>query len=280
MELFMRVSLCPLIPANAGSASSLGRALVLLLLVLLLPACAKSVKPVVPANPLFPAVTRAEAEALADRAVSDPQEAMRAAAAYVFLVEHTDYPPPAAPQDPDNEGPEPRPERFSKARDAVRGRAMAELAVKARPGDGTARYLLAYLAGLCAEANPWNGLDLVPVIEQEALQASRLNPAVDSGGPDRALGWLYLRAPGPPLSLGDSEKALKHFRRAVELAPGHAENRLGLAQALLAEEEPREACAALAGLFEALPPADPSGREPWEKGLAALKKICSSAVKR
>lgn len=251
-----------------------------LLLCLTCAACAKSVKPLVPANPLFPAVTRETAEALASQAASDPETALRAAAAYVFLVEHTDYPPPAPPQDPDSAGPEPRPERFSKARDAARGRAMAELAVKGRPDDGVAHYLLAYLAGLCAEANPWNGLDLVPVIEQEALHASRLNPAVDYGGPDRALGWLYLRAPGPPLSLGDSEKALKHFRRAVELAPGYAENRLGLAQALLAEEEPREACSALAGLFEALPPADPSGRESWEKGLAALKKICSSAVKR
>ena len=252
----------------------------LLLLTLLIPACAKTVKPVVPANPLFPAVTRAEAEALAARASTDPQEARRAAAAYVYLVEHTAYLPPAPPEDPDCEGPEPKPECYTKAKDAARGRTLAELAVKGKPDDGVAHYLLAYLVGLCAEANPWNGLDLVPVIEQEALQASRLDPAVDFGGPDRALGQLYLRAPGPPLSLGDSEKALKHFRRAVELAPGHAENRLGLAQALLAEEEPREACSALAGLFEVLPPADPSGRESWEKGLAALKKICSSAVKR
>ncbi len=257
------------------------RTLILLLVLLAsLGACAKSVKPQAETTPFFPACTRAEAEAHAARAATDPEEAKRAAACFVFLIEHENYPPPAPPQDPDCAGPEPKGNCFSKAKDAARGRAVAQFAVQARPRDGAAHYLLAYLTGLAAEANPWNGLDLVPVIEQEALQASQLDPGVDYAGPDRALGELYLRAPGPPLSVGDSEKALRHFRRAVELAPGHAANRLGLAQALMAEEEPREACTALAALFETLPPAEARGQEAWEKGLAALKKICSSAIKR
>ena len=102
---------------------------------------------------------------------------------------------------------------------AVMGRKLAEKAVSRDPENGTAYFLSAYLAGLEAENNSLKGLALVPVIERDALAASRLDPALDHGGPDRMLGELYLRAPEPPVSIGDLEKAILHYRRAVERDP-------------------------------------------------------------
>lgn len=253
------------------------------LLALTLGACSgKSPVPgqAVPQGGLIAPCARAEAEAREAKAAGNPAEARLAAACYAYLYEHEAYPPPAPPLDPDAPESEAVPEPPSRSSDAARGRAAARLAAQADPQDGTARYLLAYLTGLAAESNPWIALDLVPVIEQEALQASRLAPGVDNAGPDRALGDLYLRAPGPPLSLGDPEKAVRHYRRAVELAPGHAENRLGLAQSLLAEEEHQQACQALEQLFALLPPADAALRPAWEQGVKALKKLCSSGLGR
>jgi hypothetical protein len=81
---------------------------------------------------------------------------------------------------------------------AVKGRRMAQMRHFKDPKNGAAHYLAAYLAGLEAENNSLKGLTLVPVIESNALAASRLNPALDHGGPDRMLGELYLRAPEPP----------------------------------------------------------------------------------
>ncbi len=107
---------------------------------------------------------------------------------------------------------------------------------------GLGHYLLAYLVAKEAQLSPVRGLDLVPVMEQEALLASKLSPEVDFGGPDRMLGELYLQAPSPPISVGDMDKSLEHYEKAVKVAPDFAMNRLGLATALLEDDEPEEAC--------------------------------------
>lgn len=111
------------------------------------------------------------------------------------------------------------------------------------PKSGLGHYLLAYLVAKEAQLAPLRGLDLVPVMEQEALRASSLDPQVDFGGPDRMLGNLYLQAPSPPVSVGDIDKALEHYEKAVATAPDFAMNRLGLATALLEDDETEEACA-------------------------------------
>lgn len=110
------------------------------------------------------------------------------------------------------------------------------------PGSGLGHYLLAYLVAKEAQLAPLRGLDLVPVMEQEALLAAKLAPQVDFGGPDRMLGDLYFQAPSPPVSLGDIDKALEHYEKAVAAAPDFAMNRLGLATVLLEDDEQEEAC--------------------------------------
>jgi hypothetical protein len=154
------------------------------------------------------------------------------------------------------------------------GRRYAEMACREFPESGLAHYLVALLTGLEAEHNPARGLQLVPVIEREAILASRLNPAVDHGGPDRLLGELYLRAPGFPMSLGDSTKSAAHFRRALTHDADHLENRLGLVEALMAGEENREACQELSIVIAGV-----IGQDRMEDSvriaLSLLNKLCS-----
>ena len=76
-------------------------------------------------------------------------------------------------------------------KDARFGRKLAENTVKRFPQNGVARYLVAYLTALEAKYDPLNGLDLVPIVEREALIAAQLDPKVDHGGPDRMLGVLF-----------------------------------------------------------------------------------------
>ena len=199
--------------------------------------------------------TRNQAQSWAAAAGRDGPSALKAANCYGFLVK----------QGKDKE---------LRLADAVKGRKLAEVAATMLPRSGLAHYLYAYLTGLEAENNSLRGLELVPVIEREALLAAKLNPEVDGAGPDRMLGELYLRAPGAPLSIGDLEKAAAHYRRAIAIAPKHTDNRLGLVETLLEDGEDEEACTQLHGLLSDMRPVRTSEIS-WRKTLGLLKRLCS-----
>ncbi len=129
--------------------------------------------------------SRNEAVGFALKVREDPPAALEGAACYAFLTRQGKN----------------KPEKLA---DAKEGRRLAEAAVKAFPENATAHYLTAYLAGLEAENDPARGLELVPVIEREALTAAHLNPNMENGGPDRMLGELYLKAPCLPHERGGS----------------------------------------------------------------------------
>lgn len=190
---------------------------------------------------LFGPCTREEARRWEAEAERDGTAALRAASCYAVLAEGEE-------------------EKSEGLADAERGRKAAGIAVAKLPGSAPAHYLAAYLAGLEADRAPLRGLRLVPVIEREAVRAAELDPAVDRGGPDRMLGELYLRAPGFPISVGDSKKSVAHYRRALAHAPGEPENRLGLAEALLEEEDLAGACGEIRALVEGASPAGPGPR--------------------
>lgn len=171
----------------------------------------------------------ARAAALEATAATDGPAALRAAACLASLLRL------------DDQGP--------KKELARRGLAQAKAATVALPQSALAHYLAAFLYGMEAEQNPLKGLDLVPLIEQEALLAAELDPRIDFGGPDRILGELYLRAPAFPMSVGDSSRAVERYRRAAAQAPAFVENRLGLAEALFADGDAARACAELAALL-------------------------------
>ena len=75
----------------------------------------------------------------------------------------------------------------------------------------------------------WASLGIIGPFEEDMKKAMELDPAIEDGGPHRALGNLYLEL---PFFLGGSDdKSVYHFEEAVRLSPGYAENHLGLAQA-------------------------------------------------
>ncbi len=159
----------------------------------------------------------------------------------------------------------------------LKGRRMAQTAISRDPKSAAAHYLAAYLAGLEAENNSLKGLALVPVIESNAIEASRLNPALDHGGPDRMLGELYLRAPEPPVSIGDLDKAILHYQSAVLHAPDFVENRLGLAEAYLEDDNTGAACEQLQQVLTRMPPCG-EWEDKLKKTTNLMKRLCGMEI--
>lgn len=208
------------------------------------------------AVPQLPEVcNRAEADAWADEVETTPEAGVKAAACYLVLA---------------RDGADKR----RRLADAKKGRLLAEQVIRADTQNAFAHYIYAYCTALVAENNSAQGLQLVGVIEREALEAVNLDPRVDRGGGDRLLGELYLRAPSFPMSVGDFGKAIFHFKRAVSLAPDYVENRLGLAEALLAEDEKRGACEELRQAFRTLTAAGGS-KSSREEALKLMQSLCS-----
>jgi tetratricopeptide (TPR) repeat protein len=75
----------------------------------------------------------------------------------------------------------------------------------------------------------WSSLGIIEPFEEDMKKALELNPSIQNGGPNRALGKLYLEL---PFFLGGStSQAIYHLKESVRLSPNHAENHLGLAEA-------------------------------------------------
>ncbi|MCI0339968.1 MAG: TRAP transporter TatT component family protein, partial [Planctomycetales bacterium] len=120
---------------------------------------------------------------------------------------------------------------------AREARAYAERAVELRPGGVEGRFARAVAFGLVAESTT---LEVVPMrIAEEGESVVALDPTYEHAGSHRLLGLYYLRA--PDLVGGDLDAGLRHLREAVRIAPGFAENRLALAEALLADGKRVEA---------------------------------------
>jgi tetratricopeptide (TPR) repeat protein len=157
--------------------------------------------------------------------------------------------------------------------DAKQGLHIAENLVQQNQDNALAHYLHALLTGHVADNDALHGLSLVPAIEQAAKAAAKIDPAIDEAGPERMLGELYLRAPGAPVSLGDTEAAARHFKHAVTLAPKSIDNQLGLVEALLASDELDAGCRELHILFSKFPPPT-EYKSTWVKGLKLLSRLC------
>lgn len=169
-------------------------------------------------------------------------------------------------------------DQAERLRQAEYGLSIARQALPLMPDDPLPHYLMAILTGLVAENDPLRGLSLVPVIEREAAMAVELGPGIDHAGPHRLLGELYLKAPAFPVSIGDIELAVEHFREAVRIAPGYHENRLNLIDALTRNEQPVEACRELAALLGDFNPEGGAGHA-FKKAVTLLKNICAEMEK-
>jgi hypothetical protein len=112
------------------------------------------------------------------------------------------------------------------------------------PSDPACDYRLALALGQQAREVPSTGRDGVAKMVQLLRRVIASDPALDSGGPRRALALVLLRAPGWPAGPGDPEAALDEARAAVQLFPNVAANQLALAEALSKNEQPEPARAA------------------------------------
>jgi tetratricopeptide (TPR) repeat protein len=75
----------------------------------------------------------------------------------------------------------------------------------------------------------WSSLGIIKPFEEDMKKALELDPIIQNGGPNRALGKLYLEL---PFFLGGStSQAIGHLKESVRLDPDHPENHLGLAEA-------------------------------------------------
>ena len=102
------------------------------------------------------------------------------------------------------------------------------------PQDVRCTYWLGVALGVQARERRRTALDALPRILELFTQAAGADPTLDDAGPERALAYLYLRAPGWPTGPGDPDLGLEHALKAVELRPGYPPNQLVLGEALLA----------------------------------------------
>ncbi len=166
-----------------------------------------------------------------------------------------------------------------RAKFAEEGIAVAREALKRHSAEAGLEYYLALNLGQLASTRGMSALKLVREMETHLLAARKLDATLSEAGPDRSLGYLYLDAPGWPVSVGSHEKARKHLENALKLAPVYPEHALALAEACLRWKKPEEAARHVA-MAEALWPeakerfAGPrwqSDWTDWEKRLARLK---------
>jgi len=77
----------------------------------------------------------------------------------------------------------------------------------------------------------WNSLQTIKPFRETMETAAKINPAIDSGGPHRALGRLYFKLPG--ILGGSIKKSIDHLRKAVDYGPRYWENHYFLAESYL-----------------------------------------------
>jgi tetratricopeptide (TPR) repeat protein len=133
-----------------------------------------------------------------------------------------------------------------RARFAEEGIATARQALKQHSAAAGLEYYLALNLGQLASTRGMSALKLVREMETHLLNARKLDETFSDAGPDRSLGYLYLDAPGWPVSVGSHEKARKHRENALRLAPLYPEHALALAEACLRWKEPEAAARYLA----------------------------------
>jgi tetratricopeptide (TPR) repeat protein len=137
----------------------------------------------------------------------------RAAEALAFLAENE---------------PKPKARRIA----AEHGAVLARQAKTLEPGRVEGYYWYAINVGLRADVDRVFGLKAVGEMEPALKKAIELDERYDMAGPLRVMGVLYLRTPGPPVSIGSTRKGLRMLQRAVEAFPEYPENYLYLAEAL------------------------------------------------
>jgi hypothetical protein len=160
---------------------------------------------------------------------------------------------------------------------AEQGISACQQAIASDSNSAPAHYYLGMNLAQLAQTKGLTALKLVLQMQREFTRAHDLEEQLDSAGPDRNLGLLYLQAPAI-VSIGNRAKARQHLTRAVELAPRYPENRLNLTEAYLQWREPNNARRELAALEKIWPSArtnlvGEAWAGSWADWEARLKKL-------
>jgi tetratricopeptide (TPR) repeat protein len=157
------------------------------------------------------------------------------------------------------------------------GKAYAERATQANPNDADAFYWLAALIGEIGSARGiLQSLFMVGPMKQALDQALAIDP--NHASAHYVMSELYRQVPGPPISIGNRQKAVAEARLAVKLAPGDSSHQLSLARALVAVREYSEARQVFNHILTMpLDPEDPEGTK--EDQEAARQELAAIAGK-
>ncbi len=74
----------------------------------------------------------------------------------------------------------------------------------------------------------WGSLKIIEPFRKDMEAAAQINPAIDRGGPPRALGRFYFKL--PRIIGGDIQKSIDHLLQAVSHGPAYWENHFFLAE--------------------------------------------------
>lgn len=151
--------------------------------------------------------------------------------------------------------------------------ATAKKATELQPGRVEGHYYLAWLLGYAALQQKDDQKTLLQQLLAEGEAAAKADEKFDHGGPLRLLGTLYARAPAPPVSVGDPEKAVQNLKRAVAADADFPPNHIYLADALIADERYQDAEAELAtGRQQLQNPRWASQRATWKDLLSKVER--------
>jgi hypothetical protein len=128
---------------------------------------------------------------------------------------------------------------------AVSAVQVGQWCLRRSPTSGPCKFWLAVALGMQARDRPTTVEDGLKRMAQLLREVAKEDPLYDEAGAERVLGLLLVRAPGWPVGPGDSEEALVHVRKAVELRPDYPPNQIALGEVLLRNDEKAKGVAAL-----------------------------------
>ncbi|MBK6957300.1 MAG: hypothetical protein IPH22_01920 [Nitrosomonas sp.] len=160
--------------------------------------------------------------------------------------------------------------------------AIADQAIALNPNDVRGLFWKAVAMGKMAEdSGIVNAFRMLRPMEKMLLKVITLDEKYENAGAHRALGRMYHKLPGFPISFGSNQKALAHLKRAHELFPRDVITRAFYAEVLY--DEGRQAEARRHADFVLATPIDEEDAlefaEYVDIALGVVKKTSSSDIK-
>jgi tetratricopeptide (TPR) repeat protein len=119
----------------------------------------------------------------------------------------------------------------------------------------------------------WKSLKIIKPFRKNMETAVKINPALDRGGPHRALGRLYFKLPA--ILGGDIKKSIDHLLKAVDYGPRYWENHYFLAESYFENSQYRLARSELQSAMKiaSQPNDDPESKTHTVEFQTLMKKI-------